>query len=240
MKPYVALWLLLSSALAVVWGINRFFWHGEPEPEPPRISPAVTSLTTFQQPESMDSVSILFIGDSMLEGLGPRIGAYARANGHKLHNVIWYGSSTQTWATCDSLPRYIARYHPAFIMVCIGSNELFLRNPDQRANYVHEIVKQMGNVPYLWIGPANPKPDTGIIRVIKGATSPETFFSSSGLKLQRASDGIHPTRRAASTWADSVVKWMNTSLAVAPSFDSIPAPKQLNKAATLTILTPPQ
>ncbi|MDR1738077.1 MAG: hypothetical protein LBR66_04560, partial [Candidatus Symbiothrix sp.] len=41
---------------------------------------------------------ILFIGDSMLEGLGKRMKYYAGENGHELQYVIWYSSTTKTWA----------------------------------------------------------------------------------------------------------------------------------------------
>ena len=43
-----------------------------------------------RQPLDTTSKVILFAGDSMLEELGPRMAAYATANGHTLINVIWY------------------------------------------------------------------------------------------------------------------------------------------------------
>ena len=39
--------------------------------------------------------TILFFGDSMLEGLSRRFADYAVQNGHELYTVIWYSSSTQ-------------------------------------------------------------------------------------------------------------------------------------------------
>ena len=36
---------------------------------------------------------LLVVGDSMLEGLSPRLASYARLNGHKLYTVIWYSST---------------------------------------------------------------------------------------------------------------------------------------------------
>ena len=41
--------------------------------------------------------TILFIGDSMVEGLSRRLGDYSAENGHTLYTVIWYSSSTERW-----------------------------------------------------------------------------------------------------------------------------------------------
>lgn len=70
--------------------------------------------------------TILFIGDSMVEGLSRRLGDYAGENGHKLYSVIWYSSSTERWGTTHTLEHYIAKYKPTYILICLGSNELFL------------------------------------------------------------------------------------------------------------------
>lgn len=69
--------------------------------------------------------TLLFVGDSMLEGLSPRLAAYAEENGHSLYTVIWYGSTTEKWGATHKLRAYIEKFKPGYIVVCLGGNELF-------------------------------------------------------------------------------------------------------------------
>ena len=153
--------------------------------------------------------TILFIGDSMLEGLSPRLAAYAQHNGHKLYTVIWYSSTSQVWGQSGKLAGYIRRLKPDFIFICLGANELFVRDiKSKRDKYVKKLISEAGNIPYVWIGPPNWKPDTGINDLIAANTAPGTFFVSNGMHFDRAKDGAHPTRTSAAAWMDSVARWM--------------------------------
>ena len=165
-------------------------------------------------PQPMDTTSktILFIGDSMLEGLGPRLAAYAKANGHTLINVIWYSSTSEIWGRTTRLQERINEFHPDYIFVCLGSNELFVRDIKRnRQKYVNNILTQIGNIPYVWIGPPNWKPDTGINDMLQASCAPGSFYLSNGEHFDRAKDGAHPTRASAALWCDRVCKWVMTS-----------------------------
>jgi len=165
-------------------------------------------------PQPMDTTSktILFIGDSMLERFGPRLAAYAKANGHTLINVIWYSSTTEIWGRGTRLQERIAEFHPDYIFVCLGANELFVRDiRKNRQKYVDNILSQIGNIPYVWIGPPNWKPDTGINDMIQESVAPGCFYLSNGEHFDRASDGAHPTKASAAAWCDRVCKWVMTS-----------------------------
>lgn len=153
--------------------------------------------------------TILFIGDSMLEGLAPRLASYAKENGHKLYSVIWYSSTSEVWGETDSLKVNIERYKPSYVFICLGANELFVRDIQvKRDKYVKNILSQIGDLPYLWIGPPNWKPDTGINDLIEKNVEKGCFFLSNGMKFDRAKDGAHPTRKSAIQWMDSVIRWM--------------------------------
>lgn len=153
--------------------------------------------------------TILFIGDSMLEGLSPRLAAYATANGHTLYSVIWYSSTSEYWGNSNKLRGYISRLKPDFIFICLGANELFVRDIAQkRDKYVKNIIRDIGSIPYVWIGPPNWKADTGINDLIASNTAPGTFFVSNGMHFDRAKDGAHPTRSSAIQWMDSVARWI--------------------------------
>lgn len=167
-------------------------------------------------PAPLDTAAktILFIGDSMLEGLGPRMAAYAKQNGHTLINVIWYSSTTEIWGKSTRLQELIATHHPNYILVCLGANELFVSDiKRKRQRYLDNILSQIGQIPYVWIGPPNWKPDTGINDMLQTSCAQGTFFLSNGQHFDRSKDGAHPTRQSAYAWADRVCKWITESSA---------------------------
>ena len=49
-----------------------------------------TPAKDWRAPLDTTAKNILFIGDSMLEGLAPRLAKYCDKNGHTLVEVIWY------------------------------------------------------------------------------------------------------------------------------------------------------
>ncbi|MDE6309183.1 MAG: SGNH/GDSL hydrolase family protein, partial [Muribaculaceae bacterium] len=152
---------------------------------------------------------ILFIGDSMLEGLYPRLAAYAKANGHSLYCVIWYSSTSKVWGESTHIPEYIKQFDPDYVFISLGANELFVKDIEkQRDKYVKKILSEIDPIPYVWIGPPNWKEDTGINRLIASNAAPGTFFLSNGMHFDRKSDGAHPTSASAALWMDSIVRWM--------------------------------
>jgi hypothetical protein len=154
---------------------------------------------------------ILLFGDSMLEQLMFRMKDYTEANGHAFQPVIWYGSSTKLWGSCDTLAFYIKKFKPDYIICCLGGNELFIRNiVEERTPYVQSILRQIGNIKYFWLGPPNWKKDTGINSLIKSQVLPGCYYPSMNLKLARKHDGAHPTRQASTQWMDCLAVWMRS------------------------------
>jgi hypothetical protein len=154
---------------------------------------------------------IFFFGDSMLEGLGPRMMQYAAENGHELLSLIWVSSSTKAYAEyIDTLIHFMRKFQPTYIIICLGGNELFVKDLKQRDSYIKTIIQTIDTIPYIWIGPPNWKKDTGINDLIKTNVG-DKFFLSTKLNFKRAEDGMHPTRSSAAMWMDSVVFWMRDS-----------------------------
>lgn len=186
----------------------------KPQPEEPLEACIIDDTPSVPQSAAAvatdsSSKTILFIGDSMLDGLYPRLAAYATHNGHKLYVVIWYSSTSERWGSSDKLSHYIRRINPDFLFVCLGANELFVKDIEvKRGKYLKKLIADIGDKPYVWIGPPNWKTDTGINRLIASHTAPGTFFLSDGLDFERKADGAHPTPRSAAMWMDSVVSWM--------------------------------
>jgi hypothetical protein len=155
---------------------------------------------------------ILVIGDSMLESIMHRLKDLAVHNNHFFKPVIWYSSSTKWYGSSDTIRYFINKYKPTYIMIILGANELFIRNIiERRQKYVHNILKQVENIEYIWIGPPNWTDDTGINELILKNVGPKQFFPSYKLKFERTDDGAHPTRSSASEWADSVASWVMKS-----------------------------
>lgn len=231
-KNYLGFWLILAVGLVVVIvyscldnisifgieikdsGIAERLTRA-PQPDKTQLltqnKPAADSAAREQEKPKLDtaSQSILIIGDSMLEGLNPRLGAYAKKNGHHLNSVIWYSSTTKYFGECDTLKTFIKKFNPSFIFLSLGGNELFVRDIiEQRDKYVKKILADIGNIPYVWIGPPNWKKDTGINELIRRNVPAGNFFLSDGMHFERQKDGAHPTHESAALWMDSIARWM--------------------------------
>lgn len=233
-RNYVGFWCLLAVALAVVAGVS--FVDGvsvfgvelkssgiadrlTAKPAVPVVAQAAiaaqddSARIAAEEPAKVEidtaAQNILIIGDSMLEGLNPRLAAYAKKNGHTLHSVIWYSSTTKYFGESDTLKVFIRKYNPSFIFLSLGGNELFVRNiAEQRDKYVKKILADIGDIPYLWIGPPNWKKDTGINELVQSNVPEGNFFLSDGMQFDRQKDGAHPTHASAALWMDSIARWM--------------------------------
>lgn len=159
---------------------------------------------------------ILIFGDSMLEWMTKRLCDYTMESGYDLSSVIWYSSSTKLWSETDTLQYFLDRIKPDYILLCLGSNELFVRDLSKREKYIAKIVDRISNKPFVWISPPNWKPDTGINDLIIQAVGRDRYFDSRQLELERASDNAHPTRTSAALWADTIVSWLGSSAVRTP------------------------
>jgi hypothetical protein len=163
--------------------------------------------TSQVNPVKLDTSAqrILIFGDSMLDGLGPRLDEYCEENGHKLCAVIWYSSNTNWYANTDTIPYYIKKFKPTYIILAIGSGDIQVWNcAEARKPQVEKILEQVGDIPYIWVGPPNWKEDTGINKLIETSVDEGSFFLSKNLKFDRQKDGVHPTVKSASNWMDTI------------------------------------
>lgn len=235
-KPYWGLWALLLAAL-VFFGVLSYWQDGirvgpfelktasfardlGAEMTKPAVKTTDSVDTSGRQPGDkhpkgwrapVDTTAktILFIGDSMLEGLAPRLAKYCDKNGHKLIEVIWYSSSTLCWGQSGRLTELINKYQPNYIFVCLGANELYV--PDikrTRRPHLKKMLAEIGDIPYVWIGPPNWDEDTGINDLLQQEVEDGCFYLSANDHFDRSRDGAHPTRPSAHLWMDRVVKWL--------------------------------
>ena len=178
----------------------------------------------------------LFFGDSMLEGLSRRLCDYAAHNGHEQRTVLWYSSTSEKWATTNTLDYYIREVQPTFIICCLCSNELFVRDLDRRDKFIATIVRKMGDIPFVWISPPNWKDDTGINELIIKHVGMERYFDSLHLTLARGKDKAHPTFEAAAHWFDLVAEWLESDHTAHPIV--MERPTQKVKWSHVTMLQP--
>lgn len=157
---------------------------------------------------------VLIFGDSTLDGVARRFADYAKENGFSLYSSVWYGASVNDWAWTTELPRLMKSVNPTFVIISLGTNDLGYNDLSARAKAVREIVHEVGNVPFVWIGPISLKvikKDPGVVAMIRENVGANRFYDSYPLKLARMGDGIHPTFAASATWVDGVARWMTCS-----------------------------
>ncbi|NDV81131.1 SGNH/GDSL hydrolase family protein [Bacteroides sp. 51] len=189
--------------------------HFKPKADEPDISLIDSTLLSVSDTAVVDTTAqrILLLGDSMVEGLSKRMRNYAAENGHELLNVIWYSSSTKIWAQYDTLSHYIRQFDPTYIMLCLGGNELSVRDLDKRDEAIQTIISKIGDRPFIWIGPPNWKQDTGINELIKKNAGAGRYYPSKRLTYKRKEDGAHPVQESSNQWMDSVAVWVADSAA---------------------------
>ena len=149
----ILLLLLCAVVAMVVYAINPIDWSFASQPlKKIKIAMLQEINDTTALKEKADTVpvkvkdtnpqTILFIGDSMLEGLARRFYEYAGRNGHDLHTVLWYSSTSERWAKTRTLDYYLQQVKPTYVVICLCSNELFVRDLDQREEYIKTIISR--------------------------------------------------------------------------------------------------
>ncbi|MCU0446431.1 MAG: SGNH/GDSL hydrolase family protein [Microscillaceae bacterium] len=156
--------------------------------------------------------NILFIGDSMAEGLQTPLNEYAQFNGHRLTTLAKTSASIVAWVGRDSVGRLrsaIQEIKPTYVILSLGSNELFTKDLETYDKYLQNIVNQLGTTKFVWIGPPKWKNDNGLTATIAKKIGEDRYFPSETVKMPRAGDGIHPTYQGYFQWADSLCAWIN-------------------------------
>jgi lysophospholipase L1-like esterase len=158
-------------------------------------------------PVSLAGKSVLLVGDSMAEGIGPYLQKKVEASGGRFINGQERSSTIIWWQGSGKLQQLLGQYHPDIVFIALGSNEIFLEQPEARAPLIKEMVAELGTRPAFWIGPPSWKPDKGLVHVIDENFQPDHFYNSNDLKVPRAPDGKHPTAQGYQTWTELIWNW---------------------------------
>lgn len=165
-----------------------------------------------EKPFSPDTTSqrIFFFGDSMVDYLGRPFESYAAKNGHSIESVVWFSSTTQHWAQTDTLSYFLKKYDPTYVVICLGSNEVYAKDSKRRQVWVKEILEKLGDLPYLWVSPPTWTDDVEFTDMIRETVGDDRYFDSTHLSMERGPDHKHPTYEAADVWMDTVAAWIRS------------------------------
>ena len=167
----------------------------------------------------------LFIGDSMVEPLAYRFYDYCKQSGDTMYAVTWYGSTTMAWSS-TTLDYYLNEVKPTFLIFCMGSNELYSKNMKTINENLTRMLSKAGDLPCIFIGPPNTKPDNGFNDEIAKVFGKKRYFNSQTLEMERTKDHLHPTVKGARIWMDEVAEWMTTENCIHPVVLNKPEGKQ--------------
>ena len=232
----MALWLLLVIALAIFIGISfskdlkiggytlskAYFPetllatdNTESNDTTDRLTPgdSVSVLPVKKEIEPDTTVhSVLVFGDSMTHHLAMSIAKYGSKNNYKVTGVTWESSSIPGWSGSDKIKKYMEMAKPDFIIISLGSNEMELRHFDRRIPEVRKILSQLDSVPYVWVGPPLWKEDKGVYAMLeKAVPQGRVFRVGQDVEIARGGDHVHPTRKGADQWADTLMRWIKGS-----------------------------
>lgn len=158
-------------------------------------------------PLSLKNKTVLLVGDSMAEGVGPWLQKKVEEVGGRFINGQERSSTIVWWQGSGKLRELMTRYSPDVVFIALGSNEIFIEQPALRAPLIKQMVAELGKRPGYWIGPPSWKPDKGLVHVIEENFQPGHFYNSNDLKVPRAADGKHPTAQGYQTWTELVWNW---------------------------------
>ncbi len=184
---------------------------------PVMVPSATVPAVTVTAPSAMPSVVmvapspkvVLHLGDSMVGGYGGLTKALEtrfKDLGAQFVRDWEVSVSIATFDREHRLQDLIAKHSPDVIILTLGANDLTVPYPTSLAPFVRSLAHKMGanDRACFWMTPPTiGKPDTGIVDVIKQNAAPCKVFDASHMQIARAGDGIHPTNRGGSDWADA-------------------------------------
>lgn len=171
------------------------------------IEPAIVEIV---QPDTTVH-NVLVFGDSMTHHLAMSIAKYGTKNNYKVTGVTWESSSIPGWGNSGKLQKYLEEVKPDFVIISLGSNEMELKHFERRIPDVRKIVEKLDTIPYIWVGPPLWKEDKGVYAMLEKTLPRGVVFKAEGIDIPRGGDHIHPTRKGADIWADTLMRWVSHS-----------------------------
>lgn len=230
-SPIISLWILITLTLVIFIGLSfssdiKLGGHtltkayfpetllAKDEAEEPTPIEILDTLPlpveTLVEPDTTVH-SLLIFGDSMTHHLAMSIAKYGTKNNYKVTGVTWESSSIPGWRYSDKIKKYMEMSKPDFVIISLGSNEMELKHFDRRIPDIEAVASMMGEIPYIWVGPPLWKEDRGLYPALEKALPKGKVFKIENMDIERGPDHVHPTKRGADVWADTLMRWIKKS-----------------------------
>lgn len=114
--------------------------------------------------------------------------------------------------------KLVKRHAPDLVIVQLGTNNLTVPHPEVYLPDIKSILAQVGKRACYWIGPIPLKfPERGMRGILRDNVAPCVFYDSYDLTLERQSDGLHPSQKAAIMWSALFFDFAGKNPAPAPN-----------------------
>lgn len=224
--------LFIYGAIAVSACSHRAQPHADASVDAARVEldaapPIVDAAPEAAAPppaRSLKGKKVLHAGDSMVGGtfgLTRALEKKLTPEGAKLVRRTTVSESLNSFDKGPTLRDALRDEKPDIVIITLGANDVLSPHPEGYGGSVERIVKRIGDRECWWIGPprirtavATPSGKTSDIllsEVIKGHAGTCHFIDSTSLKIERASDGVHPSNVGGETWIDA---WWSEFLAL--------------------------
>jgi lysophospholipase L1-like esterase len=148
---------------------------------------------------------VAVVGDSFVNaGFSQELRRQFEPRGVKFTVDSWVSSTIANWASSDRLPAKLLE-DPDIVIIALGANDVFSRDPEAIAPSIHAIVAAIGGRSCAWVLPPLWDGETGITWVLRHNVAPCTIFDSTSLHVERQPDGIHPTPKGGADWASAFI-----------------------------------
>lgn len=162
---------------------------------------------------------VLFIGDSLADGLKHPIGRYFRSKGMSFRSVTKDSQCIDSFTKGPMSGEFRSELsrRPEVVIVSLGTNDMYApsRKHTEYAQAqllkLYEMIQSVGASMFT-IGPPS-MPEKNTLGVTKNTqiyrilmTVSPRFFESREIDLPRQSDGIHPLKYQ--PWADRIIPWL--------------------------------
>lgn len=155
---------------------------------------------------------LLFIGDSMAQGLAPHVENLAHDEGiaaFAARGIV--GTRLDQWAKDPWLDAELQSFSPTLVLVSLGTNDeaMGAGAADRQSSAFEALLAKISasGAEVAWVGPPSlPFPRHGVSDMIR-ARVPH-YFASESLDIPRAPDGLHPNVSGYAGWAGAIWQWL--------------------------------
>lgn len=162
----------------------------------------------------MLAMSVLFVGDSHMEALGPRLVRSFPGS----HYIAHRGKGVAAYLDAGWLEQAVAQYRPSLVVIELGGNDGFNRDVSRYRSQAATLAAQAqrAGARVLWVGPPYSKQGDVQSRHAWASTVarslPFPFFDSMRVTTAyHRDDGVHFSPHGYDVWAAEVVPFVRAN-----------------------------